>query len=276
MSTKIYYGYKIDINSIIELEQFRKELVVDAKKMRCRIAAKLMLFSAVGTLDLYQVGFNVPKKEDIVFGHGYHYINEKLRNFKNENKKDPIHDLRFEVVIFLNTPMLAIFIGDNANMRDVFANHPKVEYYGYWNNTDGPEDASEEDWKKRKEDWEFLEGAICDNGVIISVSDHLNFRFVKEEFSKNDLPNWDERCKIAARNIILNRVDKGLIDIPGKTGDIRQDANIIYNWCYKGDGVAFVDEEIKEVENILIKNLEYEDIFELKFIDHPQIIRIPK
>jgi hypothetical protein len=278
MSTKIYTGFKINnINNFEELNQFRKELIIDAKKKQNELSTKLMLLSAIGTLDLYTVGFDVPKKEEIVFNHGYHHVNERFREFKKSNQKDPVYDLRFEIVVFLNNPLLAIFIGDNRNMMKVFENHPNVEYYGYWNNSDGPEDVSDDDWKQREKDWEFLDGALCDEGFIISASDFIMYNFKEDTFDDNLLNlDWKDRCVTAARNIVLNRVDKGLIEIPGKTGEFRHDANIIYNWAYKGDGIKLIENEMKEVEKVLIKNLSYKDVFELRFIDHIQIPRIPK
>ena len=174
-------------------------------------------------------------------------------------------------------------------MKKVFSEHPNVEYYGYWNNSEGPDDVSEADWEKRKEDWDFLEGPVCDNGFIISASDFIHYDFSVDTFSKEMIPLWENRVKVVSRNIVLNKVDNNKIQLDGlakikqqveenknskDTSKFVQMANLVYNWVHKGDGVKEVEKEMKQVETILIKNIEYHDLFNRSFSDFERISRL--
>ena len=46
----------------------------------------------------------------------------------------------------------------NTALRKIWPSLPGVEEYGYWNNTDGPREISEEDWDERGDVWERVLG----------------------------------------------------------------------------------------------------------------------
>lgn len=271
MSTKIYYGYKLpNIKTVEQLEILRKELINQAKIMKTQIATQLALRSGVFMLDLYKVGFDVPDLKQTVFGYGYQKVNERFREFKKQPYRDPFYDLRFEAIVFLTDPMLAIFIGENKAMRGIFENHKEVEYYGYWNNSDPQEGVTEAEWEQREKDWEFLDGPICNHGIIIAVDDMITFDVHEESFNKTNLQDWDLRCREASKNIVLHKVDKGIIPIPNEMNDINPKdavgrANVIYQWLEKGDGGKFIDIEMPKVKLCINKTLTYNDIFKVPF-----------
>lgn len=268
MSTKIYYGYKLaEIKTFKDLDKFRQDLTIKAQEEQKKIATKLAVHSGVFMLDLYQTGFDVPDEKETIFGYGYHKVRERIRKFNNESYKDPEYDLRAEIVVFLRDSTLAIFIGDNKDLRRIFEEYPGVTYYGYWNNTDPPEDVSEEEWRIRERDWEFLEGPLCDHGLIISPSgyDYPRFLVDQNEFSKSFIPDWNTRLKHASTNIICLKIDNQKIEIPNLPTDVMQKANMIYNWVERGDGRALVKQEMEELKLILNKDLNHSDIFNKRF-----------
>lgn len=278
MSTKIHYGYKLpNIKTMEQLEKIRKELIDQAKITKTITATHLAIISSVHMLDLYKVGFNVPNIEQTIFSYGYEKVNDRFRKFKKEPYRDPFYDLRFEVLIFLRDPLLAIFIGDNKAMRKIFEDHPEVEYYGYWNNSDSPEDVTDEEWDQRKNDWEFLDGPICNHGMVIAVDDMLNFYTDEESYSQFELQEWGFRCRETAKTIILNKVDQKQIvipDLPDPQEHIGQYSTMISDWCQKGEGNKLIKEEMKQVELLLNRTLTYKDIYDTKFKEFSQTNRL--
>lgn len=277
MSTKIYYGYKLkDIKTFDELELLRIKLVTDAKAAQQQIATTLIFHTSLYMLDLYKVGFDVPDINQGILNYGYHKVSERLRKFKTESYKDPIYDLRFEVVFFLQDPILAIFIGDNKNMQSIFANNKSVEYYGYWNNVDPPEDVTDDEWDQRKKDWDFLEGPVCNNGFILSVDEYPHFDLKEETFSNYILPKWETRCHDVARSIILHKIDQKTIDVPHLQDgrNAIQLANDIFEWIKSDEGQKLLNDEKEVVKNILNQTVMYNDLFNTCFKDVKQENRL--
>jgi hypothetical protein len=281
MSTKIYQGYRLpNVKTLKDLEILRTDLITKAKTVKVQTATQLAIRSSVHMLDLYKVGFNVPDPKQTIFGYGYHKVQERFRKFKKEPYRDPYYDLRFELIVFLTDPPLAIFIGENKNMISILANHPYIEWYGYWNNSDPPEDITDEEWEQREKDWEFLNGPICNQGLIIAMDDMLFFQTEEEAFNSSWIQNWEHRCRETAKNIILYKIDQEEVFVPGLSDNKEEkqnpvdNANIIYRWLEKGEGSELIDKEIKEIESILVKNLMYQDIFKTSFEVYPQTNRL--
>lgn len=278
MSTKIYYGYKLpNIKTMEQLEKIREQLINQAKIIKTKIATQLALRTSVHMLDLYKVGFDVPDVEQIVFGYGYRKVSDRFRKFKVEPYRDPFYDLRFEIILFLRNPLLAIFIGENKVMRGIFEKHADVEYYGYWNNSDSEEGVSDEEWDQRRKDWEFLEGPICNQGIIIAVDDIVHFYTDEQSYSQSELQDWDFRCRETAKTIILHKVDEKQIeipDLPDPKERIGEYATMISDWCQKGDGNILIKEEMKEVALNLNRHLTYNDLYKTKFSEFSQTNRL--
>ena len=64
------------------------------------------------------------------------------------------YDLSLRICFFpLNTKILVTCLG-NYKLRDWFVSHPELKPYDYWNSTDKPVSISDEEWNKRKADWD--------------------------------------------------------------------------------------------------------------------------
>lgn len=278
MSTKIHYGYKLpNIKTLDQLEKLREQLINQAKIIKTKIATQLALRASIHMLDLYKVGFDVPDIEQTVFAYGYHKVSDRFRKFKAEPYRDPFYDLRFEIVLFLRDPLLAIFIGENKAMRGIFEKHPEVEYYGYWNNSDPEEGVSDEEWEQRRIDWEFLDGPICNQGMIIAVDDMSHFYTDEQSYSQSELQDWDFRCRETAKTIILHKVDQKEIvipNLPDPKEHIGEYATTISDWCQKGDGDILIKEEMKQVALCINRTLTYKDLYKTKFKEFSQTNRL--
>lgn len=272
MSTKIYNGYLIKgINTFPEFEEFRKQITFAAKQTQGKLATRLIINTAVGMVDAYQVGFDVNKSDDIVFNSAYQSVQEKLRNFKTGPYRHPAYDLRFEAVVFLAEKMLAIVIGDNTAMQNIFKTHPRVEEYAYWDNADHPDNLTDEQWEQRRKDWNFIEGPICNNGIVMMVDDYIPIEKMNiDTFSVKDYVNLETRANSLAKKVIYKKFDDGEIEIELPEDPVQRVMKIS-EWMNEGEGKPFFIEMTEFLKQNIKEDLSFKDIFETKFIDFPRI-----
>ena len=135
MSTKIYNGYALDITpNLLELRKFCTELRLRLEHERY--------------LQLRRIYSNSGRE-------GLHTAFEAMQAVKRTGLRDPIFDFTFELTVFpvftneLFERLLCMTFEDNRGLRRVWEDIPEVSYYGYWNNTDQPENISDIEWEKR-------------------------------------------------------------------------------------------------------------------------------
>jgi hypothetical protein len=96
-------------------------------------------------------------------------------DFHREGKKserDRFTDARFEV--WLRPVGIDHFIGhvfhDQPSWYKEFMGKMPVTECGYWNNTDWPEGMTAEEWERRKDMWDKIEGPWSENGYVILLN----------------------------------------------------------------------------------------------------------
>lgn len=105
-------------------------------------------------------------------------VREDLYRLITDLYKSPSHtfsDLDFGYEVFLmpngrgiaHRPLVLVFSEQAGNeYREALINAQVVEDYGYWNNTDEPEDVDPQEWAERKQAWSKLEIPASDGLVI--------------------------------------------------------------------------------------------------------------
>lgn len=159
MSTKIYWGYKIEQMSF-------HELLIFCNKLKPQFCAERNNF-------LHEV-----------YGENYIKIWESLRG----KQGFPLIDCSAEI-IFIPTKnaIFALTFWEHGNKvyDSIWSRQPEVKYWGYWNNTDKPREISKKIWEERRKDWE-----TCLPGVGIPTDSGFSFRLVN-----NNLPLPSEIIK---------------------------------------------------------------------------------
>ncbi len=81
-------------------------------------------------------------------------LDAAVREADRKRYRDPL-DFSAEVAIFwARGRLLAISFWEHRGYDDAWKRATGARDYGYWNNTDEPEDVSPEEWEQRRLDWD--------------------------------------------------------------------------------------------------------------------------
>jgi len=155
MSLKIYTGFKLKTNDMLELHRelmkFRDELGVEVEKKQINYFARECSI----LLDAVAVGARKLKKTDSIISIVYHKHFDKMEEVNKKDIRHPDVDFSFSLSILPteNDELVGIVYTEQQEFLDKWFEKPFVEEYMYWNNTDAPDHVTEEDWKARGDVW---------------------------------------------------------------------------------------------------------------------------
>ncbi len=133
MSIKIYYGYKMPIMNLIELLEWCENIRIEAEKVRLYLIKELYGDDEdyyKKWSDLQRMAWEVEKK----------------------GERNPSVDFSFGLSLFpVEDYILIIVFCEHDKLRDLIHDNSKVDFFGYWTNTD--HDETEEEWDERKRLW---------------------------------------------------------------------------------------------------------------------------
>lgn len=152
MSTKIYRGFKIQTDSFQEALQ-----IVNAFRPWVEKQAEELLNKFIeNTQANYKGEEKTPTGIKIACFDLWQDMRRKF--LKEEGCKVPHIDTEFNVVLIpTNGFVLGIVYTAHNEWYKAWCNHPGIQEYSYWDNTDPLEEVSDEDWEKREEDWKVLD-----------------------------------------------------------------------------------------------------------------------
>jgi len=208
MSTKIYNGYILkEMRNVWELKAFANKVRGKIRPIADELTHRLLAQLVAQRIDRITLGMPLDEPTDAVpYGYALATMREHARKIRETNLRDPEFDFSCSVsVIPIRGMVLALLHADRNEYRAVFESIPGVAPYPYWNNTDRPNDISDEEWDKRKEDWNIAlpgAGVPNENGVLIECP----FQFIpKIEEAIQYLPSLTDRARHAAREIVSNK-----------------------------------------------------------------------
>lgn len=218
MSIKIYNGFKINSNNIEDLFDFKSNLrhkLLDKsyKKVKknfvkefCSLRDHRVYFSNINNIEVSNQIYDILIKEYKDF---LSSMNE-YSYFRN-----PDYDAALKIHIYKGkSGILGIYNSEDSfdYHKDIF-NFPIIEDYMYQNQTDKPENISEEDWDFRKEDWLYaLNNEICvlniiDRYDLLNIETELkNKNKFESEFIVYQEEIYQERLELAAIDIISKEI----------------------------------------------------------------------
>lgn len=226
MSTKIYNGIILEnARTTQELWQFwdmvRKELIPIAEA-----EYKKVFFQSIVAMALYLNGYECTRvdlpfseytgktRSDLMW-----FIRKSLYNTMKKNRiaesaldYNPSLDFEVEVGIYpTKSKVLAIPFINNDALFKKFYELPGIKDYGYWNNTDKPEDVTARQWTQRKKDWDSVLKGIGiprENGPTMHIVSEEDIRtgFSTEGVDKEAVIH--ELCASAAKLKLLNKTLK--------------------------------------------------------------------
>lgn len=163
MSTKIYNGFRIpsvrNLKSIKEItERIRPGIEELAKE-------KLSKFYVIRSIEsLYERAFpqwrdsereKPINEKDSVYYQVWNELMDRQRTMVKEQRRDPAIDVDFSLVFIPHAGgTIGIYYSEDEKMSDLWLMQPEVQSYGYWNNTDRPDDVTPREWNDRKKAWD--------------------------------------------------------------------------------------------------------------------------
>jgi len=162
MSTKIYNGYLLDDMNVIELQKFLinfSDLIeVERKKLYythlVRIATEIIDKTKYGI----HFGHKQYIKNDTIepYWTAYRHVEEAVREIKMKGLRNPSCDFDCQVsIIPIENKILALLYTERQEFTQIWENLEQVSEYGYWNNVDPLESVTDEQWDRRKIDWDL-------------------------------------------------------------------------------------------------------------------------
>lgn len=151
MSTKIYKGFKIKTNSFSEvlsiIQNFRPWINKEAEKLMDRFMENLDKSRNGPTEDPVKA-----KVDNYMI-----WLDFREKILRQKKLRMPNVDTDFSVsLIPHNGELLGIVYTAHQTWFDEWCKQPKIQEYCYWNNTDKPDEISDEEWEAREKTWNIL------------------------------------------------------------------------------------------------------------------------
>lgn len=143
MSIRIYKGFVVDTTSFFDIAgrvaEFRPWVEAQANEKLDLFMARVAPLGEVAAYDYWQ-----GRREDV----------------RRTNRRDPAVDTQFTLsFIPLAHKTLGVAYVEDSAWFDAWLQQPGVSYYGYWSNSDAPDEISEAEWAQRRDDWAVLGSA---------------------------------------------------------------------------------------------------------------------
>jgi hypothetical protein len=271
MSTKIFNGYKINLEDGETLFDLVKKVRAALEPVYMEQYGRLMGAMACCFADAWERGEEMvlpgPAGKDRsgkVHKVGAHPLVEAmqvLEAYKKEistsGQRNPGVDLSCDVA-FLEDPsdkgVYALFYSEQREYTTAWESLSEVAEYGYWNNTDPPENMSDEEWVARSQTWERamnLDEPPSRLGLcweLLGSTHHASIHYmIHREDLVQYLPSVAERARMIARREASRQMDaKREVDLLEETSDIYRILN-----AERPELDRITDELVLEIESTL-------------------------
>ena len=227
MSIKLYEGYQIvgDVADslsaqrgwLIELRRqikhsVRCQALSDAVSLAVQVVDIRVVWPESEALSKIKEVLKVKEEKTSVIP----YI-DAIQYYRERDQEDKSYQCN---VVFLRsqTKTLALFYGEDV-FRKIWELYPQVQPYGYWNNTDMPDDVTEEEWDKRHQDWsEAFSGSSSwvpsEAGWSVNLAEGQPWLPLDEE-TMAFVPTREQRARYQAKWLILDQLQQEL-DVTAK------------------------------------------------------------
>lgn len=252
MSTKIYDGcrFKNNPKNLYEVKDILNKFKEKALKYYQEKYNKLfasIFYSIFDEAVLYKkvshrfLGFKNRKEEDRYFNkYELHSIFDEIRIYENSylrqlitedidnkskvfrNQLDRFHpyseyDFYCSVMLFPSkNNLLALVITEDEEVKEMFVEMEEIEEYPYWDNTDRPDNMTDKEWEKRRDEWDKTIGykRLSEVGFQYNIIEDLFLLRNKVEWEsiQKYIRSPEERAKSRAGNILFAEWSKDKID----------------------------------------------------------------
>lgn len=211
MSTKLYDGLRIKnakeedvIAKLDSLKPLFKEV------LRNTIAKKI-------SSEYFNMVDNVFNNDNpqLPCDYAQNILKKEMENIKNDKRSIMFqYDFVIYVKQYKSDVYLYPFYRELNDLNILMEKIPELEDFGYWDNTDKPEEISESHWKKREKIWNTISNKYTfeESGFKkISLNDIKDFENISFNYELFVPKTKEKRLDIALKNIYISVIYKELI-----------------------------------------------------------------
>lgn len=270
MSTNIGHGYRLKDMSLPKLaafcQRFRDALqpVLD-RNVHTKVATLAAEIIDFGTCD----GKKVKEKRILPLSIAHDYVQKAYQEVNKSGHRNPPYDFECNISVFpIEGKTLAILNTEQQDFIDLWRQQPEVVWYPYWNSTDPPKDVTDEEWERRREDWDRAFPSRSKNNAFTfrCVDEYLDFP--DPEVYVPLVPSIRKRVFDAAKDTVFSQVyfPKWKAEHPERDSDPEQLHDVMAalsafaKWVNNGAGGEVLEAKIDEVAALLKPNLTVVDL----------------
>ena len=238
--------------SLTELFKFLKDIRPRFEEAIQNEVDSKLVRGAVHEFDKRTLGFGDRSKG--LYAHAvnhleYMYLEKKFDSTKTEIAIFPLED-----------KILTTFYGTRET-EALWNEVTGVDPYGYWDNTDADEDATEEEWNQRRRDWE--EVLVGDDMSGIPALDGFGFQFTSDNLF---LYTYKEKWDPHALRFVLSMEDREMrmAEFLADEGMSMKVEDAV-KYATSDDRKQKISEQLKNVSGKLQNFSSLEDIFRKKW-----------
>lgn len=257
MSTKIYNGFKLKITDIFELHEKMNELRAEFKPM---VKSKMVDFFV--DIVAHSIDHNTLHPSGNSFSPyqlAFNKFNEQQEEVRTRRFNDSFVDYSFALCIFpFEGNFYGMYYTNQQDFAEIWKDKPYVEDFHYQNQSDQPEEISEEEWNERERIW----NGILDINDIPSLNG-FEYKIVLEETYDypnvqeviNALPSFEKRVEEQAKNESYTTFLKGKTV---STNNVMKMFREFREYCETDEGKRVMEENRIRVSNNLKKYISHE------------------
>jgi len=225
MSTKIYNGFVARNNNLQKFLEDCKEI----KKVLLPVAIDIVNCAIYDTATLHY-DLNQGKKDN--------YLAKAYTSYKKEltlhaATQRLFFNVEFSIcVVQRENDIYGMVFTDNNLLLKTFFKYDMIEPYEYYNNSDRPDNVTEEEWKERENIWD---GILGDDAVPADCM--YNTRLVRNDYyleqDEKYIPSFESRVNAVAQHKLAEALDS----------DKNLDKSLLFNREY-------MDGELKKMVEI--------------------------
>jgi len=263
MSTKIYDGLRVATPEGKGMLRFRKEVFDTAEPLLREGYDRMVAMKSVDMLDRFMVKGEVPegidreKPDCSVTGVMTKFLMDKAKEMsKDLRARDPEHDFTFSLSVYPFDDFTLLFpICEQKNVIEAIGTIQGIEEYGYWNNTDQPDEVTDEEWKERGKLWE----EACDMGPLIISIPQDSFFYGCYPRAIEAIPDFKYRLHRVARSIAFEW-KLSVLEEPLNSSNIIRSFKKVDDWLKTDEGQSRLENERQRAHSRMIQNISLEDL----------------
>ncbi len=209
MSTKIFNGHEIVGHTLDSFLPVLRSLQEQLRTLAHRQAVRVITRLAVALHDRHTLGLEVAKEQNFLMAAEFEVM-RRQKEVDATKRRDPTVDFEFTVCLFpVEGRLLATTYVEQRELKQLWDVQTWRREFGYWDNTDPPEELAEAEWDERARLWGLVfpgydaPSEVGYSFTLLPMDGH--FLFANNEEVAAHLPTLEERAQAMSIPWLLHR-----------------------------------------------------------------------